>query len=90
MANSAEPIIKVNPAHKKALAAYPETPEWQLIYNRRASVERVFGRIKGHRTLNYVRVRGIEKVTAHCLLAEIVFQAQALATKSRMCVRKVV
>lgn len=86
---SAEPIIKVNPAHKKALAAYPESPEWALIYNRRTACERVNARLKGHRKLNYVRVRGIEKVTAHCLLSVIVFQAQALATESRICVRKI-
>ncbi|MFC2058776.1 transposase [Chloroflexota bacterium] len=78
----ATPIIKVNAAHKRAARAYPETPEWQLIYNRRTSVERVFSRLKGHRKLNYVRVRGIQKVTVHCLLSLIVMQAKALHTTS--------
>ncbi|MFC2058893.1 transposase [Chloroflexota bacterium] len=78
----ATPIIKNNPSHKKAIEAYPETPEWQLIYNRRTSVERVFSRLKGHRKLNYVRVRGIQKVTIHCLLSLIVIQSQALAKVS--------
>ncbi|MBI4338733.1 MAG: hypothetical protein HY680_02125 [Chloroflexi bacterium] len=41
--------------------------------------ERGFGRLKGHRKLNYVRVGGINKITVHCLRAVIVFQAQALA-----------
>ena len=35
---------------------------------------------EGHHRLNAIRVRGIRKVTAHCLLSVIVCQAQALAT----------
>ena len=85
----AQPIIKVNRAHKRATIAYPETPEWQLIYNRRTSVERVLGRLKGHRKLNSIRVRGIQKVTVHCLLSVIVMQAQAIATGSMALMRKV-
>lgn len=85
----AEPIIKASAHHKKTLKAYPETPEWQLIYNRRTSVERVFGRLKCHRKLNHIRVRGINKVTVHCLMAVIVFQAQVLATGNGGLVRKV-
>ncbi|MFC2058078.1 transposase [Chloroflexota bacterium] len=77
----ATPIVKVNPAHKRAIKNHPETPEWQLIYNRRTSVERVFSRLKGHRKLNYVRVRGIHKVTVHCLLSLIVMQAKALCPR---------
>jgi len=72
----AEPIIKVNPAHKKAL--FPETKEWRAIYNRRSSIERVFGRLKGYRRLNNITVRRIRKVTVHCFLSLIVVQAQAL------------
>lgn len=85
----ATPVIKANPNHKKALKAYPETPDWQLIYNRRTSAERLFGRLKGHRKLNHIRVRGIRKVTVHCLMAVIVFQAQVLATGNGGLVRKV-
>jgi transposase len=72
----AEPIIKVNPAHKKAL--FPETEEWKAIYNRRSSIERLFSRLKGHRRLNNITVRRIRKVTVHCFLSLIVVQAQAL------------
>lgn len=86
---SAEPIIKVNPSHKRAVRAYPETLEWQLVYNRRTSAERLFARLKGYRKLNSIRVRGIQKVIVHCLLSIIVLQTQALATKSRISVRKV-
>lgn len=85
----AVPIIKANPKHKKAIEAYPETPDWQLVYNRRTSAERLFGRLKGHRKLNSIRVRGIRKVTVHCLMAIIVFQAQVLATGNGGLVRKV-
>ena len=84
----AEPVIKVHPNHKKSLAKYPETPEFTEVYNRRQSVERVFARLKGHRRLNSIRVRGTLKVTVHCLLAVIVLQAQALTTRTRQPVRK--
>jgi transposase len=72
----AEPIIKVNPAHKKAL--FPETEEWKALYNRRSSIERVFGRLKGYRRLNNITIRRRHKVTVHCFLSLIVVQAQAL------------
>ncbi len=72
----AEPIIKVNRSHKKAM--FTETPEWQAIYSRRSSIERLFGRLKCYRRLNNVTVRRIQKVTVHCFLSLIVVQAQAL------------
>ena len=74
----AEPIIKVNQAHKKALSLHPETKEWQAIYNRRTSIERLFGRLKCYRRLNNITVRRHRKVTVHCFLSLIVVQAQAL------------
>jgi len=70
------PIIKANLAHKKSL--FPETKEWQALYNRRTSIERLFARLKGYRRLNSITVRRIRKVTVHCLLSLIVVQAQAL------------
>ena len=85
----AKPVIKAGLNHKKAQEEYPETPDWQLIYNRRTSVERVFSRLKGHRKLNYIRVRGIRKVLIHCLMSVIVSQAQVLATGNGGLVRKV-
>lgn len=84
-----KPIVKAGPHHKKAQKEFPETPDWQLIYNRRTSVERVFSRLKGHRKLNYIRVRGLRKVLVHCLMSLIVFQAQVLATGNGSLVRKV-
>jgi transposase len=83
------PIIKTNPAHKKAMSLYPETDLWEAIYNRRNSTERVFSRLKNHRKLNLIRVRGIRKVRIHCLLCLIVLQAQAFATGSISLTRSV-
>jgi transposase len=72
----ADPIIKVNRSHKKAL--FTETKEWQSLYDRRTSIERLFGRLKGYRRLNNITVRRKRKVTIHCFLSLIVVQAQAL------------
>ena len=83
----AEPIIKANKTHKKALGL--ETPEWKMIYNRRVAVERVFSRLKEHRALNHPTVRRLQKVTTHCFMSMVVLQAQVLATSTRASVRKV-
>lgn len=83
------PVIKTNPSHKKALKAYPETEFWRFIYNRRTCVERLFARLKCHRKLNHIRVRGIQKVRIHCLMALVVYLAQVASTGSNGLVRKV-
>ena len=83
------PIIDPNPAHKKAVAETEKTAEWRMIYNRRSSVERVNGRLKGHRKLNLLRVRGRRKVRVHTLFSVITCQAYALTTKSRLSIRNV-
>ena len=72
----ANPIIKARKGEKRIA---DETPEWQLIFNRRTAVERVFGRMKNHRRLNNVTVRHRRKVTVHSLIPVIVTQAVALA-----------
>jgi transposase len=72
----ANAIIKINRRHKKAV--FVETKEWQEIYNRRTSIERVFSRLKTQRRLNNITVHGIRKVTVHCFISLIVTQAQAL------------
>lgn len=72
----AQPIIK---SRKKDRWIAEETPEWKLIFNRRTAVERVFGRMKGHRRLNNITVRRKRKVTVHSLIPIIVTQAVALA-----------
>ncbi len=73
----AQPIIKANKTHKKRIPE--ETAEWQLIYNHRTAIERVFGRMKNHRRLNNITVRHRYKVTIHSLIPVIVTQAMALA-----------
>jgi transposase len=73
----AEAIIKAPKTHKKWLD--DETPEWQIIFNQRTAVERVFGRMKNHRRLNNITVRRRLKVTIHSLIPVIVTQAMALA-----------
>ena len=74
-------IIQPAPApkrHKRWLVA-KETPEWQMIFNRRMAMEGGFGRMKNHRRLNNITVRQHRKVTVHSLIPVIVTQAVALA-----------
>ena len=89
MPEQADPVIDPNPSHKKAMARTIKTPEWKSIYNRRVSIERLNGRLKIHRRLDALHVRGRFKVRLHAMLSTIVCQAQALATGSRISVRKV-
>ena len=66
----ATPIIKVNPSHKflvRTRGAEEKTPAWKALYAQRTAVERTFSRLKGLRSLNSIRVRGLRKVTLHCL-----------------------
>lgn len=53
--------------------------EWLNAYSRRASVERVFARLKSHRTLSRHCRRRLIPVTLHCALAILTMQAAALA-----------
>ena len=85
----AEPIIDPHPRHKRIIAKTPKTAEWKMLYNRRIAIERLNGRLKAHRRLNDVRVRGRLKLKVHAMLSTIVCQAQALATETRASVRKV-
>ena len=48
----AQPLIDPNPRHKRAVAKYPKTPEWKVLYSRRTAVERLNGRLKGFYKLN--------------------------------------
>jgi transposase len=73
---AARAVIKAPRNQKRFLPQ--ETPEWQLIFNRRTAVERVFGRMKDHRRLNKITVRRLNKVTVHSLMPVIVTQAVAL------------
>jgi hypothetical protein len=48
------------------------------LYSQRQAVERAFGRLKGQRSLNDVKVRRLRKVTLHCYLSLIAMQAAAM------------
>ncbi|MDA0988781.1 MAG: transposase [Chloroflexi bacterium] len=52
-------------------------PSWKALYSQRQAVERAFSRLKGQRSLNHIRVRGIRKVTVHCYLSLMALQALA-------------
>ncbi|MBI3743651.1 MAG: transposase [Chloroflexi bacterium] len=80
-------VIDPNPGHKRAMAAW--NAEAAVIYRRRTAIERVNSRLKAHRRLDSVRVRGLRKVAVHAMLSVMVLQAQALASGSRQSVRRV-
>ena len=82
-------VILPSARHKRLVAKTDMTAEWKMLYNRRTSVERVIGRLKGHRRLNSIRVRGRFKVRIHAMMSTIAMQAQALATDCRASVRRV-
>lgn len=52
--------------------------DWRAAYSHRVAVERLFARIKGHRSLGKHTRRGLAKVTLQCLSALVVTQAVAL------------
>lgn len=55
------------------------TPEWAVLYKRRTSVEREFGRLKHDYGLAFLRVRGIERVRLHADLTMLGRLSLALA-----------
>ena len=74
----AKPVIQVNSGHKKLLAEmgdWQNTLEWKALAAQRQAVERAFSRLKGQRSLNSIKVRGLRKVTVHCYLSLIAMQA---------------
>jgi hypothetical protein len=77
----AEPIIQTNRAHKKAMltrGAWESTETWKALYAQRPAIERVFSRLKGQRSLNHIRVRGLRKVVVHCYLSLIALQVSGV------------
>ena len=70
--------------------------EWKLLYNKRVSVERAFGRLKGYRKLDALRIRQLPKVWLHVALSVLVMNGSALAkvkadrvSEIRTCAQKV-
>ena len=85
----AKPIIDPNAQHKKAVALTIRDDAWKALMRQRTAIERVNSRLKLHRRLDSVRVRGKAKVWLHAMLSVVVLQAQAVATESRVSVRRV-
>ena len=54
-------------------------PEWQALYDKRVSVERVFSRLKETRRLERHCPRGLAMVSLHAMVSALVLQADALA-----------
>lgn len=75
-AHNAIPIIKRNP---RGRTIEPDSAEWKEIYAHRSGIERMFGRLKGFRRLNRLTMRGLDKVTIHCVTAVLTAMVWALA-----------
>ena len=52
---------------------------WSALYKQRQAVERAFPRLKGQRSLNHIRVRGLRSFTEHRYLSVIAMQVVNLA-----------
>lgn len=70
--------------------------EWKTLYNKRVSVERAFGRLKGYRKLDALRTRRLPKVWLRVALSMLPLSGSALARVQagnasgiRECTRKV-
>lgn len=53
--------------------------EWKRQYNKRMSIERIFGSVKHSRLLDQHRYRGLRKVRLHATLSFLTYQLTALA-----------
>ncbi|MGF7186771.1 hypothetical protein GGQ84_002902, partial [Desulfitispora alkaliphila] len=73
--------VNVNKDYRRFSAPHRDTRQWKELYNERTSVERCFGRLKEHLTVNDLHVSGIEKVKTHVHLNAIVLLTSALALK---------
>ncbi len=56
-----------------------DSEEWNSLYSKRTSVERVNSKLKEHRRLNSHCHRGLEKVRLHCLMSVLSLVITALA-----------
>jgi len=75
-AYNAIPIIKRNP---RGHEVPKPSNEWKEIYAHRSGIERMFGRLKGFRRLNRLTMRGLDRVTIHCVTAVLTAMVWALA-----------
>ncbi|MHA1971537.1 MAG: transposase [Candidatus Hodarchaeales archaeon] len=66
---------------EKKLPVKRNSDEWKQLYWKRGSVERVFSRLKEDLDLKAVKVRGIDKVTAHVAISLITMISVALTAQ---------
>ena len=60
-----------------------QSPEWKALYAKRQAIERVFKSMKESRRLERHNARGLHRVTLHCLMSALTFQATALVKLQR-------
>lgn len=72
--------LKINHQDNPRLISYPPraSKAWQLLYNKRTSVERCISRLKEHLNLDSIRSKGIKKAKVHALLNCITLVAATL------------
>ena len=74
------PLNQIDAPIHERYAPFPYgSREWKLLYNKRVSVERVFGRLKGYRKLDALRTRRLPKVWLHVAMSILAMNASALA-----------
>jgi transposase len=73
------PLNQVTVPYFERYSPFPyRSPKWQVLYNKRVSVERVFSRLKIYRKLNAIRTRRLAKVWLHVALSVLVMNATAV------------
>ncbi|NLI92537.1 MAG: transposase [Peptococcaceae bacterium] len=74
--------VNVNQDLRRFCLPHRNTRNWELLYDKRTSVERSFARLKEHLTANDLHVRGVEKVKSYIFLNAIILLSSALAIKN--------
>ena len=60
----------------KVIGIIPRSsPEWDMLYSMRMSIERTFGSLKHSRALEGHRVRGMHKIMLHATMSLLTYQA---------------
>jgi IS5 family transposase len=73
------PLNQVEPPYFEPYSPFPyRSPKWQVLYNKRLSVERVFSRLKTYRKLDAIRTRRLPKVWLHVALSVLVMNVAAV------------
>lgn len=71
--------IKLSNDYRRFIQVPRHTKKWKALKKKRVAIERTFSRSKGFRTLEKPTVRGLDRVTLHCLTSILAMQAWALA-----------